>query len=46
MNRDYVLVMKTKQLTTRQATELMAKNIQTAKRIAPGRRNVVGIERR
>ncbi|WP_175560032.1 hypothetical protein [Butyrivibrio sp. YAB3001] len=46
MKRDYVLVMKAKQLTERQATELMAKSIQTTKSIAPGRRTVVGIGKR
>ncbi len=40
----YVLVFKVKDVTVSQANRLQAESTIRAKRIAPGRRNIIGIE--
>ncbi len=46
MKKDYVLVMKVKGTTERQSTDLAALCRKEARRIAPGRRVVIGIEQK
>ena len=46
MKNDYVLILKVKSLTRNQATLLGAKCINTAKKISPGTRNIIAIEKK
>lgn len=46
MKRDYVLIMKAKGLTQKQAAALGMRAVSTAKEIAPGRRNILALEKK
>ena len=44
MNKDYVLIMKVKRLTLPQVANLLSASWKVVKKIAPGVRNVTGID--
>ncbi|MBO4320534.1 MAG: hypothetical protein J5857_08700 [Treponema sp.] len=46
MNKDYVLIMKVKKLTENQVCNMAALCRKEAKKIAPGKRVVIGIEQK
>ena len=46
MKRDYVLILKARDLTRKQAASLSMRATVAAKTIAPGRRNILAIEKK